>query len=37
MAAKHGKSNLGIPAKVGAEFVAETPKKKRKGFAKLRP
>lgn len=36
-AAKHGDSNLGIPAKVGAEFVEKTPKKKRRGFAKLRP
>ena len=36
-AAAHGKSNLGIPKKVAAEFIAETPKRKRKGFAKLRP
>ena len=36
-AAAHGKSNLGIPKSVGEEFVRETPKKKRRGFARLRP
>ena len=36
-AAAHGKSNLGIPQKVGAEFVKETSKKRRRGFARLRP
>jgi hypothetical protein len=33
-AAAHGHSNLGIPAEVGREFVAKTPKKKRKRYAK---
>lgn len=36
-AAKAGRSTLGIPQSVGEEFVKETPKKKRKGYARLRP
>ena len=31
-AAAAGKSNLGIPQKVGAEFVKETPRAKRKSL-----
>lgn len=31
-AAAAGKSNLGIPAKVGQEFVQATPKAKRKSL-----
>jgi len=34
-AAAHGKSNLGIPATVGREFVEKTPAKKRSKFAKI--
>ena len=33
-AAKAGHSTLGIPQKVGEEFVAETPKEKRKTWSK---
>ena len=33
-AAKGGNSTLGIPQKVGAEFVAATPPAKRSQFAK---
>ena len=33
-AAKSGHSTLGIPASVGAEFVAATPPEKRKAWAK---
>jgi hypothetical protein len=36
-AAAHGKSNLGIPKKVAEEFIHETPKKKRRGYARLNP
>ena len=36
-AAKGGHSTLGIPKSVGAEFVKETSKKRRRGFARLRP
>jgi hypothetical protein len=33
-AAAHGHSKLGIPKKVAREFIHETPKKKRKTFAR---
>lgn len=33
-AAAHGHSKLGIPQRVGQEYVRETPKKKRKAFAR---
>ena len=33
-AAAHGRSRLGIPAKVGREFVENTPATKRSGFAR---
>jgi hypothetical protein len=33
-AAAHGKSNLGIPASVGREFVEATPASKRSAFAR---
>ena len=33
-AAKHGKSTLGIPKRVAEEFIKETPRKKRRKFAK---
>jgi hypothetical protein len=36
-AAAHGKSNLGISKKTGEEYVKETPKKKRRGYARLQP
>ena len=34
LAAKAGKSTLGIPAKVGAEFVKATPHKKKVALLK---
>ena len=36
-AAEHGDSDLGIPKKVAREFLKETPKKKRRGYARLNP